>query len=198
MSTVADNNKTKSDSLGVINISKGEEINLSKEEPKIKKIMFGFGSDCNRYYCDSGINISANIFLDTEDEKTDEELFEFYNSVVSYNNGEGEKDVNKDATINLDNLPEYLYKLAITINISNGDNKQKPGMVDNAYCILIDTENNDKEILHFSIGEEISIDDIIIAAELYRHNGEWKLRVVGQRFEGGIEAFNRDYGFDKK
>ena len=33
---------------------------------------------------------------------------------------------------------------------------------------------------------------------MYRHNGDWKLRVVGQKFEGGIEAFNRDYGFDKK
>lgn len=30
MSTVADNNKTKSDRLDVINPSKGEEINISK------------------------------------------------------------------------------------------------------------------------------------------------------------------------
>ena len=196
MMAVVDNNKTKSDSPVLINVSKGEEINLSKEVAQLKKIMFGFCSECNRYYCDSDLNLIAGIYLDNEDVKTDEEFFEFYNSIVSYNNGEGEKDVNKDATINLDNLPEDLYKVAVTINIDGHGNKKQLGMVNNAYCILIDTDNNDKVIIHFSIGEEVSINDMLILGEVYRHNGDWKLRVVGQKFEGGIEAFNKDYVFD--
>lgn len=198
MSTVANNNKTKSDRLDVINPSKGEEINISKEVPYLNKVIFWLGNDINdsnKYYVD--INIAASVFLDDYTERTDEEMFELYNSWVSYNE-EVVGAENKQAIINLSTVPENTDKITISATIDNDGNDQKSVVVDNAYCGLLDAENNDKGIIHFDIGEEISTDDIIIVGELYRHNGDWKLKVVGQKFEGGLEEFNKGYGAYEK
>jgi tellurium resistance protein TerD len=34
----------------------------------------------------------------------------------------------------------------------------------------------------------------VILAELYRNNGEWKFRAVGQGYRGGLQALAADYG----
>lgn len=191
---VVDNNKTKSDSPVLINVSKGEEINISKEYPLIEKIIVGLGNDCNKGYDDIKTSIDATVFSDGVDGKTDEELFEFYNSFISYN----DIDWHQQVIINLSHVPEDTHKIKINSVIDNNDNKPKFIVVDNAYCRLLDAEDNDKLIIHFDIGEEISIDDIIIVVNLYRNNGDWKLRAVGQRFEGGLEAYIKNPEFDEK
>lgn len=34
----------------------------------------------------------------------------------------------------------------------------------------------------------------MIFGEVYRHNGEWKFRAVGQGFKGGLAPMARNYG----
>ena len=42
-------------------------------------------------------------------------------------------------------------------------------------------------------------EDAVIGAkfgEVYRHNGEWKFRAVGQGYSGGLQAMCQQYGVD--
>ena len=48
---------------GVINLSKGGKINLTKEAPGLKKIMFGLGWDCNKYSGGDDFDLDASVFL---------------------------------------------------------------------------------------------------------------------------------------
>ena len=191
---------------GVINLSKGAKINLSKEAPGLKKIMFGLGWDTNKYSGGDDFDLDASCFLVNAMGRTTADGFIFYNNLIGPNKcivhqgdnrtGEGDGD-DEQIYIDLDLIPENIDKIAITVTIDSADQRhQNFGMVSNAYCRLINTEDGDKEVVHFDLGEEFSVETAIVVGEVYRHNGDWKFNAVGQGFSGGLLSLCKNYGLD--
>ena len=189
---------------GVINLSKGAKINLSKETPGLKKIMFGLGWDVN----ESGgaeFDLDASVFLVNKNGRCRPEWFIFYNNLEGPNRcvvhqgdnrtGEGEGD-DEQIYIDLDLIPADVDKIAITVTIHEADKRrQNFGLVHNSYCRLVNTET-DKEQVRFDLGEDFSIETALVVVEVYRHNGDWKMASIGQGFSGGLEALCKNYGLD--
>ncbi|MCP5767862.1 TerD family protein, partial [Klebsiella pneumoniae] len=44
------------------------------------------------------------------------------------------------------------------------------------------------------LNEDYSTETAMVFGELYRHNGEWKFRAVGQGYAGGLRAMCHQYG----
>ena len=190
---------------GVINLSKGAKVNLSKEAPGLKKIMFGLGWDCNKYSGAADFDLDASCFLVNAMGRTTADGFIFYNNLIGPDKcvvhqgdnrtGEGEGD-DEQIYIDLDLIPTNIDKIAITVTIDSADSRgQNFGMVSNAYCRLVNTET-DTEQIRFNLGEDFSVETAIVVGEVYRHNGDWKFNAVGQGFSGGLLALCRNYGLD--
>lgn len=190
---------------GVINLSKGAKVNLSKEAPGLKKIMFGLGWDCNRYSGAADFDLDASCFLVNAMGRTTADGFIFYNNLIGPDKcvihqgdnrtGEGDGD-DEQIYIDLDLIPDNIDKIAITVTIDSADTRgQNFGMVSNAYCRLVNTET-DAEQIRFNLGEDFSVETAIVVGEVYRHNGDWKFNAVGQGFSGGLLALCRNYGLD--
>ena len=85
-------------------------------------------------------------------------------------------------------------KIAFTVTIYDADTRrQNFGQVANAYIRIID-EASGKELLHYDLGEEFSIETAIVVGELYRHAGEWKFNAIGSGFKGGLRALCLNFG----
>jgi tellurium resistance protein TerD len=192
----------------VINLSKGAKINLSKEAPGLKKIMFGLGWNTNKYSGGADFDLDASVFLVNASGRTTPEGFIFYNHLIGPNksvihqgdNRVGEDEEGADAEqiyIDLDLIPADIDKVAITVTIDSADERhQNFGMVSNAYCRLINTEDGNKEVVRFNLGEDFSVETAIVVGEVYRHNGDWKFNAIGSGFDGGLLALCRNYGLD--
>ena len=189
---------------GVINISKGAKINLSKETPGLKKIMVGLGWDVNTDYGED-FDLDASVFMLDSNGKSKPEWFIYYNNLQDPNKcvvhqgdnrtGSGEGD-DERIYIDLDLIPPDVDKIAITITIDQADKKrQNFGMVKNSFCRLVDS-TNDSEIIHYDLGEDFSIETAIVVGEVYRHKGDWKFNAIGRGFSGGLIALCRNYGLD--
>jgi stress response protein SCP2 len=50
------------------------------------------------------------------------------------------------------------------------------------------------KIIRFDLSEDSSVESSMIFGELYRHNGEWKFKAVGQGFAGGLAELIRSHG----
>lgn len=186
----------------IINLSKGAKINLSKEVPGLKKIMVGLGWDVAKYVGSDDIDLDASVFLVDKYGKTKAEGFVFYNNLVGPNEcivhqgdnrtGEGEGD-DEQIYIDLDLVPSDIEKIAITVTIdTKGINF---GMVENSFCRLVNTET-DKEVVHFDLTEDFTVETAIVVGEVYRHKGEWKFNAIGKGFSGGLLALCKNYGLD--
>ena len=60
--------------------------------------------------------------------------------------------------------------------------------------IRVVNDQTNVEIVRFDLNEDYSTETAMIFGELYRHNGEWKFRAVGQGYNGGLRAMCGQYG----
>ena len=188
---------------GVINLSKGQKINLSKSKPSLKKIMVGLGWDTAKYSGSADFDLDASVFLQDDNGKTLPENFIFYNNLSGLGGavvhqgdnrtGEGEGD-DEQIFIDLEKIPAHITKIAITVTIDSADTRrQNFGMVENAFCRLVNDETGTEEA-RFDLGEEFSVETAVVIGEVYRYNGDWNFRAIGQGFSGGLLALCNNYG----
>jgi tellurium resistance protein TerD len=188
----------------VISLAKGQKIDLTKTNPGLTKIMVGLGWDTNKYDGGHAFDLDAVAFLVNKDGKADGDgAFIFYNNkqdpsgsvVYSGDNrtGEGVGD-DESIKINLTGVPADVDKIAICINIHDADTRsQNFGQVSNAYVRVVNDETG-AELMRYDLGEDYSVETGMVAAEIYRHSGEWKFNAVGSGFQGGLASLAATYG----
>ena len=189
-----------------INLSKGQKVSLTKENPGLKKIMVGLGWDVNAFDSGADFDLDASAFLTGANGKclTDQE-FIFYGNLEHQSGavvhlgdnrtGAGEGD-DEQIELDLSLVPANIERIAFTVTIYDADKRrQNFGQVSNSYCRIVD-EATGEEIVHFDLGEDFSIETALVVGELYKHNGEWKFNAIGSGFQGGLAALCAHYGID--
>lgn len=186
-----------------ISLSKGGNVNLSKEAPTLQKMAVGLGWD-PRATDGQEFDLDAIAFLVNDQGKVRKDVdFIFFNNLKSDDGsvehtgdnrtGEGDGD---DEVVNVDlsKLAADVHKVIFCATIHEGQNRnQNFGQVSNAYIRIVDS-SNDNEVARYDLSEDSSVETAMIFGELYRHNGEWKFRAVGQGFAGGLGPLAGSYG----
>ena len=50
------------------------------------------------------------------------------------------------------------------------------------------------ELARYDLTEEASTETAMVFGELYRYNGEWKFRAIGQGYASGLRGIALDFG----
>ncbi|WP_315075868.1 TerD family protein [Acinetobacter guillouiae] len=186
-----------------ISLNKGGNLSLSKTDPSLNQVLVGLGWDA-RATDGTDFDLDASAFLLSESGKVrGEHDFIFYNQTRSPegsvehtgDNRTGAGDGDDEAVrINLAQVPVDVQKIAITVTIHEGESRgQNFGQVQNAFIRVVNDQSN-TEIVRFDLNEDYSTETAMIFGELYRHNGEWKFRAVGQGYAGGLSAMCQQFG----
>lgn len=186
-----------------ISLNKGGNLSLSKTDPSLTQVLVGLGWDA-RATDGVDFDLDASAFLLGENDKVRGETdFIFYNQTRSPegsvehtgDNRTGEGDGDDEAVkIDLSKVPAEIQKIAITVTIHDAESRsQNFGQVQNAFIRVVNNQTN-VEIVRFDLNEDYSTETAMIFGELYRHNGEWKFRAVGQGYNGGLSAMCRQFG----
>jgi len=186
-----------------ISLNKGGNLSLSKTDPSLNQVLIGLGWDA-RATDGADFDLDASAFLLAANDKVRGETdFIFYNQTRSPegsvehtgDNRTGAGDGDDEAVkIDLAKVPADVQKIAITVTIHDAESRgQNFGQVQNAFIRVINDQTN-VEIVRFDLNEDYSTETAMIFGELYRHNGEWKFRAVGQGYNGGLRAMCGQYG----
>ena len=188
-----------------VSLSKGGNVSLSKAAPSMKNVLIGLGWEA-RATDGQDFDLDASAFLLTESGKVRGDAdFIFYNNLKSTDgsvehtgdNRTGAGDGDDEALkISLDKVPSEVQKIAFTVTIHDAEaRKQNFGMVSGAFIRLVNNDN-DIEVARYALTEDASTETAMVFGELYRHNGEWKFRAVGQGYAGGLKAMCGQYGIN--
>lgn len=186
-----------------LSLEKGGNLSLTKEAPGMSKVRLGLGWDVR---ATEGIDfdLDASVFMLNESGKVRSPSdFIFYNQLQSTcgsvlhtgdnRTGEGEGD-DESLIVELSKVPNDVVKLAVVVTIHDADkNHQNFGQVDNAFVRAVNEDNN-QEVARFDLSEDASTETAMIFSEVYKRNGEWKFKAVGQGFSGGLKALANHYG----
>ena len=186
-----------------ISLQKGGNVSLSKEAPGLTKMLIGLGWDV-RATDGADFDLDGSAFLLNANGKVRSDAdFIFYNQPKSDNGavahqgdnrtGEGEGD-DEVIEVDLAAVPADVDKIAITVTIHDADaRKQNFGQVSSAFIRCVNPNGN-VEIARFDLSEDASVETAMIFGEIYRHNGEWKFKAIGQGFKGGLGALAQHFG----
>lgn len=186
-----------------ISLTKGGNVNLSKEAPGLTNMTVGLGWD-PRATDGQDFDLDAIAFLLDESGKVrNDQDFIFFNNLKSGDgsvehtgdNRTGEGDGDDEAIkVNLASVPSDVSKIAVCAIIYEGQARnQNFGQVGDAFIRVVN-DNGNTEIARYDLSEDSSTETAMIFGEIYRHNGEWKFRAVGQGFGGGLGPLAASYG----
>jgi tellurium resistance protein TerD len=176
---------------------------LSKEAPTMTKMVVGLGWD-TRATDGAAFDLDAVGFVlnNTGKVRADSDFIFFNNkqnaegSVVhggDNRTGEGDGD-DETIIIDLSKMPADVEKVAVCVVIYDAEGrKQNFGQVSRAYVRVLN-DANQQEVARYDLSEDGSTEAAMIFGEVYRHNGEWKFKAVGQGFKGGLGPLAASYG----
>ncbi|MFZ3192156.1 MAG: TerD family protein [Moraxellaceae bacterium] len=186
-----------------ISLGKGGNLSLTKTDPSLSKILVGLGWD-ERATDGNDFDLDASAFLLNSSGKVRSDAdFIFYNQLRSAEgsvehtgdnrSGQGDGD-DESVKVDLSRVPADVDKIVITVTIHDADaRRQNFGQVANAFIRVVNDVTG-QEVVRFDLAEDYSTETAMVFGELYRHNGEWKFRAVGQGYAGGLGAMCRQFG----
>ena len=189
-----------------VNLSKGQKVSLTKNNPGLKKIVIGLGWDVNAFDSGTDFDLDASAFVAGANGKcSSDKDFIFYGNLEHASGavkhmgdnrsgiGEGDDEV---LQVDLSLMPPEVEKVAFTVTIYDAETRgQNFGQVSNAYIHILN-EANGEELIRYDLGEDFSIETAVVVGELYKNNGEWKFNAIGSGFQGGLAALCGHYGID--
>ncbi len=188
-----------------VNLSKGANVNLSKEAPGLKSVVIGLGWD-TRATDGAAFDLDASLFMVKDDGKVRSSSdFIFFNNKTSADGsvthngdnltGAGEGD-DETISVNLSNVPADVSKLVVAVTIHEAETrKQNFGMVSKAFVRVVNGDGN-AEIARYDLSEDASVNAAMIFGEVYRNAAEWKFKAVGEGFKGGLGPLAASYGVE--
>jgi len=186
-----------------ISLSKGGNVNLSKEAPGLNKIVVGLGWDA-RATDGAAFDLDASAFLVKLDGKvrTDSDFCFYNNKVVAggavqhagdNTTGAGDGD-DETIKVELSKIPADLDKVVFAVTIHEAEvRKQNFGQVNHAYIRVVNEEGG-QELARYDLSEDASIETSMIFGEIYRIGADWKFKAVGQGFAGGLGPLASSFG----
>lgn len=184
-----------------INLSKGQKIDLTKDNQGLSALLVGLGWDEAQQKAGgflSGlfgggtpdIDCDASVLMLNKNGKlgSKHNLIYYSNlrsrdgSVVHTGDnltGAGEGD-DEQVIVDLKKIPADIEKLVFVVNIYDCvRRKQDFGMIRNAFIRVVDSKNN-KELLRYDLSENYAGMTSLVVAEIYRRDNEWKFGAIGQ------------------
>lgn len=185
-----------------VTLRKGQKVDLTKSHPGLQVVVAGLGWDVSHNHSNYDLDASAFLVGPSGKVQSDQD-FVFYNNpnggngsvVYSGDNrtGAGASD-DEQIRIELNKVPLSIHAISFTITIHDAQMKgQSFGQVSNAYVRIFNEQTNE-ELIRFDLGRDFTVETAIVAAELYRHNGEWKFNAIASGFQGGLAALCRNFG----
>ena len=184
-------------------LTKGGNVSLSKSAPNLTAIMVGLGWDARSTTgADFDLDASA-LLLGSNGRVLSDSHFVFFNNLRSPDGsvehtgdnltGEGEGD-DESILVNLASVPPQVERIVFPVSIYEADVRgQSFGQVSNAFIRIVNQADNN-ELARYDLSEDASSETAMIFGEVYRRNGEWKFRAVGQGYASGLRGIAVDFG----
>lgn len=190
-----------------VSLSKGGNVSLSKEAPGLKSLLVGLGWK-PRTTDGAAFDLDVSVFIVNEAGKVRSDSdFVFYNNKVGdagaiehtgdNRTGEGDGD-DEGVKIDLTKVSADVKRLIFAVTIHEAESRgQNFGQVGDAYIRTVNQDGG-TEIARFDLSEDASVSTAMIFGEVYRGSdaNDWKMKAVGQGYEGGLAKLAKDFGVD--
>lgn len=180
----------------------GSNAALTAENPGLNQLLVGFGWKVIASRGPQAEPVAAAVLCSDDGKALSNEHMVFFNQLLSPDastthgqeimGGEDQEQID----IQLGGVPEEVKKICffayVDPEVRGNDTFSS---VRDVYIRVANERNN--ELVRFEIDPHtLSSVNALLFGELYRHNGGWKFRALGQGYTRGLSALARDLGIE--
>jgi tellurium resistance protein TerD len=186
-----------------ITLSKGARVSLSKEGDSLNNLIIGLGWAPRKT---PGVTFDldgSTLMLDENGKVVNADDYIYYHHKESAcksvtcgkdnQTGDGEGD-DEQMKVNLSLIPARIHVLRFVVHIHEAiERGQNFGLVDKAYFRIEDADKGET-LYRFDLSEDYSTETGVVMAEVYRHDGGWKVRTLGTGYNDGLIGILTEVG----
>jgi tellurium resistance protein TerD len=187
-----------------VSLAKGGNVSLNKQASNLTEITLGLGWSQRATEGDEYDLDASALMLGPDNKVLSDKHFVFYGNDKSPDGsvvyggderagGSGDQD-DETIDINLTLIPAEGSSVVFPVSIYDADKLgQSFGQVRAAYIRVVNAKDG-LELARYDLAEDASTETAMVFGQLYRRDGEWKFRAIGQGYTTGLRGIARDYG----
>lgn len=177
----------------------GMNASLTRENPSLRGVVVGVDWSTRDSALADRLAMAA-ILCDRNGKAISSEHFVFFNQIISADLSterlaEVLGDDDEQVEITLPDVPEAVSRIAIVLYVNEGMGITRTlGQLDRCVVRVLDVDGARVLARSVNLGPNVGSASAAILAEVYRHNGEWKFKVIGQGYAAGLNELMQQFG----
>jgi tellurium resistance protein TerD len=181
-------------------MKRGANVALTREIPGLSGVVLGVRWNAGGETVLDDSMVMATILCDAGGKALSEKDFVFFNQLASRDLSVhrlehalgGDKE---QVEVSLAAVPAEVDRVVVVAYVNDGPAARRTlGQLRSCEVRVLDLADNRELVRSEDLAAALDGETALTLAELYRLGGDWKFRVLGQGYAGGISALAKDYG----
>jgi len=186
--------------MALAQLRRGANVALSREIPNLAGLVVGVHWNVGSETVLGDNLVVATILCDAHGRALSEEHFVFFNqlsspelSVSQLESALG--DDQEQVEIDLAAVPAAVERIVTVLYVNEGPAQRRTlGQLRSCVIRVLNLADNAELIRSEELANGLSQETALILGEVYRHDGGWKFKVVGDGYAKGIAGIATDFG----
>ena len=181
-------------------MKRGSNVEFTREVPNVTGVVVGVRWDAGSERPLADNLVVATILCDARSKALSDEHFVFFNqlstpdlSVTQLEAALGDDD--EQVEIDLHAVPPQIERIVVVLYVNEGTSQRRTlGQLRACEVRLLNLADNTELVRSENLATALTSETALSLAEVYRHGGGWKFKVVGAGYSTGIAGIASDYG----
>jgi tellurium resistance protein TerD len=181
-------------------MKRGANVSLSREIPGLSGVVLGVSWNAGAETALTDNLTFAAILTDKNNRALSDEHFVFFNQLTSPDLSVKQLEEalggdQEQVEIDLDKVPADVDRIVVVLYINDGPAQRRTlGQLRGCAVRVLNLADNKELVRSEDLAPALDSETALALGEMYRHDGEWKFKVLGQGYSKGIAGIATDYG----
>ena len=181
-------------------MKRGSNVALTREIPSLTSVVLGVkvNAGAERMLADN--LVVATILCDQASKAISDEHFVFFNqlSTPELSVTQLEQVIGEDTEqieVDLKQVPAEVMRIVVVVYLNEGIAVRRAlGQLREVSIRVLNLVGNAELVRSENLAPVLTSETAIALGELYRHNADWKFKVIGEGYSKGVAGIAADYG----
>ncbi|MGI8665800.1 MAG: TerD family protein [Jatrophihabitans sp.] len=181
-------------------MKRGSNVALTREIPALRTVLLGvrFAAGAEKPLSDN--LVVATILCNAANKALSDEHFVFFNQLSSPEESVSQRDTAlgediEQVEVRLADVPVEVERIVVVLYLNEGIAQRRSlGQLRECHIRVLNAEGNTELVRSENLAPALTSETAMALGELYRHQGGWKFKVIGEGYAKGIVGVAADYG----
>jgi tellurium resistance protein TerD len=181
-------------------LRRGSNVELTREIPGLPGLVLGVRWDAGPEQALADSLVMAAILCDRRSQALSDAHFVFFNQLAEPGRsvgmaGEVTGDDAEQVEVAFSEVPEDVARIVAVLYVNEGNGLRRAlGRLRELTLRALDPRDERELVRSENLAPALDGETALALGEVYRHNGGWKFKVLGEGYRSGIEGLAKDYG----